>query len=107
MTEAFRLSVQQVFGSLGGSKGVAFLTTLGVTDAVEYAVDVNPRRAGTFLAGGGQQIVGPAFLADYRPDVVLIMSPIYTGEIRAELDRMGLKPALLTVEAPPEAQQAA
>jgi 2-polyprenyl-3-methyl-5-hydroxy-6-metoxy-1,4-benzoquinol methylase len=91
----------------GGSKGVAFLTTLGVTDAVEYAVDVNPRRAGTFIAGGGQQIVGPAFLADYQPDVVLIMSPIYTGEIRAELDKMGLKPALLTVETPPEAQQAA
>jgi 2-polyprenyl-3-methyl-5-hydroxy-6-metoxy-1,4-benzoquinol methylase len=91
----------------GGSKGVAFLTTLGVTDAVEYAVDVNPRRAGTFIAGGGQQIVGPAFLADYRPDVVLIMSPIYTAEIRAELDKMGLKPKLLTVEAPPEAQQAA
>jgi hypothetical protein len=86
----------------GGSKGVAFLTTLGVIDAVEYAVDINPRRSGTFIAGGGQQIVGPAFLADYQPDVVLIMSPIYTAEIRADLNRLGLKPTLLTVEAPPD-----
>ena len=44
----------------------------------------------------------------YRPDVVLIMSPIYTDEIRAELEALGLQPAhLLTVEAPPEALQAA
>ena len=92
----------------GGSKAVAFLTTLGIAGEIAYAVDVNPRRSGTFIAGGGQQIVLPAMLAEYRPDVVLVMSPIYTAEIRAELEALRLQRThLLTVEAPPEALQAA
>ena len=85
----------------GGSKGVAFLTTLGVRDGIAYAVDINPRRRGTFIAGTGQQIVAPEFLARYRPDVVLVMSPIYLPEIKAQLERLGARPhALLTVETP-------
>jgi hypothetical protein len=83
----------------GGSKAVAFLTTLGVRDEIQYAVDINPRRHGTFIAGTGQQIVAPGFLKEYRPDVVLIMSPIYLPEITNELEALGVRPArLLTVE---------
>ena len=85
----------------GGSKAVAFLTTLGVTEDLDYAVDVNPRRNGTFVAGTGQQIVVPEFLARFRPDVVIVMSPIYLPEITAQLGRMGVQPnCLITVEAP-------
>jgi Methyltransferase domain/C-methyltransferase C-terminal domain len=85
----------------GGSKAVAFLTTLDVRDGIEYVVDINPRRNGTFIAGTGQQIVAPAFLAQCRPDVVIVMSPIYMPEITAQLDKMGVRPQrLLTVETP-------
>jgi SAM-dependent methyltransferase len=85
----------------GGSKAVAFLTTLDLTDGIAYAVDVNPRRHGTFIAGTGQEIVAPAFLAHYRPDVVLVMSPIYLPEITAALARLHLPPhRLLSVETP-------
>jgi hypothetical protein len=85
----------------GGSKAVAFLTTLGIRDGINYAVDVNPRRDGTFIAGTGQQIVVPAFLERHRPDVVIVMSPIYLPEIRAQLECMGVRPnCLITVEAP-------
>jgi SAM-dependent methyltransferase len=85
----------------GGSKAVALLTTLDVREGIEYVVDINPRRSGTFLAGTGQQIVAPEFLAQYRPDVVIVMSPIYLPEIRAQLDSMGVRPQrLLTVETP-------
>jgi SAM-dependent methyltransferase len=85
----------------GGSKGVAFLTTLDLRAGIEYAVDINPRRSGTFIAGTGQQIVTPHFLAEYRPDVVIVMSPIYLPEITAQLARMNVRPQrLLTVEAP-------
>lgn len=92
----------------GGSKGVAFLTTLGikVEDGVEFAVDVNHRRHNTFIAGCGQRIVSPEFLAEYRPDVVLVMSPIYLDEIAAQLDRMGVGGVqLLSVESPPALQE--
>jgi hypothetical protein len=83
----------------GGSKGVAFLTTLGARDELSYAVDVNPRRSGTFIAGTGQQIVAPEFLKDYRPEVIIVMSPIYLPEIRAQLSRMGVHPeSLVTAE---------
>jgi hypothetical protein len=85
----------------GGSKGVSFLTTLGIREGIDYAVDINPRRNGTFIAGTGQRIVTPEFLAQYQPDAVIVMSPIYLPEITAQLDSMNVRPErLLTVEAP-------
>jgi len=73
-----------------GSKGVAFLTTLDIRHEIEYAVDINPYKDGTFMAGTGQQIVVPEFLRRYKPDVVIVMNPIYCNEIQRELDRMGI-----------------
>ena len=80
---------------------MAFLTTLDVRAGSDYAVDLNPRRSGTFIAGTGQQIMAPDFLAEYQPDVVVVMSPIYLPEITAQLQRINVRPQrLLTVEAP-------
>lgn len=81
----------------GGSKAVAFLTTLALAGEVEYIVDINPLKHGTFLAGTGQEIVSPDFLRQYRPDVVVVMNPIYCDEIRADLNGMGLEPKILPV----------
>ena len=39
----------------------------------------------------------PAELADYKPDVVIAMNPIYVDEIRADLHAMGLDPELHAV----------
>jgi SAM-dependent methyltransferase len=81
----------------GGSKGVSFLTTLGAHEAIDYAVDINPRKAGTFMAGAGQEIVHPDFLGDYRPDVAIVMNPIYMDEIRATFEGMGQQPRLVPI----------
>lgn len=86
-----------VWGS--GSKGVAFLTTLGAVEEIRYVVDINPFRAGMFMPGTGQEIVPPEFLAGYRPDLVIVMNPVYQDEIRGDLERMGLSPEMTTVEA--------
>ncbi|MFQ5750203.1 MAG: class I SAM-dependent methyltransferase, partial [Planctomycetota bacterium] len=83
-----------VWGS--GSKGVSFLTTLGIREEVEFVVDINPHRQGNFMAGTGQEIVAPGFLQEYRPDVVVIMNPVYREEIAAELRRQDLRPEILT-----------
>lgn len=80
-----------------GSKGVAFLTTLGVTDEIKYVVDVNPRRCGTFMAGTGHEIVSPGFAARYKPDAVILMNPVYKSEVVMELERLGHFAEVLTV----------
>jgi hypothetical protein len=99
--DRLRRSGQKVVLWGGGSKGVAFLTTLDATAGVDYAVDINPRRHGTFIAGTGQEIVAPEFLREYQPDVVLVMSPIYLHEIQADLRLKGVHPRqIVTVESP-------
>ncbi len=74
-----------------GSKAVSYLTTLGVRDELEFVVDINPHKHGKFLAGSGHEIVGPEFLADYKPDAVIVMNPVYLTEIRSDLDRLGIE----------------
>ena len=80
-----------------GSKGVSFLTTLDVGDAIEYVVDINPYRQGYYMSGTGQQIVAPEFLRDYRPDVVIVMNAIYCEEIGKALNAMDLNPEMIAV----------
>jgi SAM-dependent methyltransferase len=81
----------------GGSKGVTFLNTLGIIDEITCAVDINPHKQGTFIAGSGQEIVAPDFLRTYRPDLVIVMNPIYQEEIGRELAQMGVSAQLVTV----------
>ena len=75
-----------------GSKGVSFLNTLNAEHAIEYVVDLNPRKHGMFVAGTGQKIVSPGFLKEYQPDLVVIMNPNYEKEIRQMLAEMNLAP---------------
>jgi SAM-dependent methyltransferase len=75
-----------------GSKGVTFLNALETQGQIVYAVDINPRKQGMYLAGTGQQVVSPEFLRDYQPDVVIVMNPIYDYEIRQTTEGLGLTP---------------
>jgi hypothetical protein len=79
----------------GGSKGVSFLTTLGIGSEVEYVVDVNPHKQGMYMAGTGHRVVAPEILRDYRPDLVIAMNPIYLGEIGAALSSLGVDAHLI------------
>lgn len=80
------------------SKSVAFLTTLKISyQDIEYVVDINPHRQGSYMAGTGQKIVSPEFLIDYKPEIVIVMNPIYSEEIRKQLESMRLEPEIITV----------
>jgi len=81
----------------GGSKAVGFLTTLDIRNGIEYVVDINPHKHGTYVAGTGQEIVAPNFLREYKPDVVIVMNPVYRDEIRKDLQQMDLPPEVITV----------
>ncbi len=83
-----------------GSKAVSFLTTLGITDELQYVVDINPHRQGMFMPGTGHAIVSPDFLAEYKPDRVIIMNPIYREEITKMLKERGVEPVISTVVDP-------
>jgi Methyltransferase domain/C-methyltransferase C-terminal domain len=77
-----------IWGS--GSKCVAFLTTLNAADKVQHVVDINPHRHGKFIPGVGKEIMPPEFLKEFQPDRLIVMNPIYCGEIGRMLDEMGV-----------------
>ena len=79
-----------------GSKGVTFLNILRVEN-VEYIVDINPRKQGMYVPGSGQKIVSPSFLKDYRPDLVIVMNPVYLNEIKTDISTMGLRTRVVPV----------
>lgn len=84
-----------IWGS--GSKAVAFLTTLKLSEGIEYIVDINPYRHGKFLPGTGHEIVAPKFLKQYKPHKIIVMNPVYCNEIQQELDNLNVSADLLTV----------
>ena len=80
-----------------GSKGVSFLNTLKTAEQITYAIDINPHKHSMYVSGTGQEIVPPAFLRHYQPDVVLMMNANYEQEISHELQAMDLTPELIAV----------
>jgi hypothetical protein len=80
-----------------GSKGVSFLNAIDVAGVVDRAVDINPRKHGMFVAGAGQEIVGPDALRAHRPDFALVMNPNYLDEITAELEQLDVACELVVV----------
>ncbi len=96
ITELF-LSGKKIVIWGGGSKAVAFLTTLKIQNEVEYVIDINPNKHGMYLAGTGQKIVSYEFLRSYKPDIVVVMNPIYVDEIRKILTGIGVSCNLVSV----------
>ncbi len=78
----------------GGSKAVAFLTTLGVPGDVDAVVDINPHKQGKALPGTGHIVVSPESLVEMRPDLVVVMNPVYVEEVRDMLRASGLTPRI-------------
>lgn len=78
-----------------GAKAVSLLGWLPAGGTVEAVVDINPNKWGRFLPGGGQPIVAPEHLLALRPDVLLVLNPIYADEIRARVMGLGLAPDFL------------
>ena len=77
-----------------GSKGVSFLNAFR-NFKINYAVDLNPSKQDTHVAGTGQKIVSPSFLKDYKPDTIIIMNPKYKREIKKIEQQLGIDAKLL------------
>jgi len=81
----------------GVSKGVAFITSIGLDDDIVQVVDINPFKQGKFIPGAGSEVIAPETLVDEPPDTVIAMNRIYLPEIRATLTSLGLEPELVAV----------
>lgn len=81
-----------------GSKGVGFLSALQREQSIDFAIDINPNKRGTFLAGSGLEIIGPQDLNERKPDAVIIMNPIYKNEIQKQLESHHLNPQVIVLD---------
>ena len=81
----------------GGARAVGLLNLVTSSDAIEWVVDINPRKQGTYVTGTGHAIVAPEALTEAAPDAVLVVNPVYTDEIRAMLADLDVPAELITV----------
>jgi hypothetical protein len=82
-----------------GAKAVAFLNYLEIpASQIEFVVDINPKKHGTYVPGTGQRIVPPELLLQYRPDNILVMNPQYLSEVRSMMKGIGLQANLYAAE---------
>jgi len=79
----------------GGAKAVTFLNLLQIDEQIRHVVDINPHKQGRYMPGTGQLIVAPDFLAGHKPDVVILMNPIYRSEVDVQLRGMGIEAELV------------
>lgn len=76
----------------GGAKGLTFLNVVQRGEgAVRAVVDINPGLQGHYMGGLGLPIRAPKELVGAPPRSVVLMNPVYAGEVRSTLDDLGLR----------------
>jgi len=81
-----------------GSKAVAFLTTLNIKNEIEFAIDINPHKHDTFMAGTGHEIKAPENLTETPPDGIIVVNPIYMTEVEKQLENLGVQADLIPLK---------
>ena len=81
----------------GGSKGVTFSNALKASELLSYIVDINPHKQGKYVPGTGQEIISPESLADFIPDVIIVMNPNYLSEVKHRVEQLKISPQFLVV----------
>ena len=79
-----------------GAKAVTYLNIVDPDgSAISHVIDVNPRKVGRFIGGSGQEILEPSAVRELRPDVIVLMNPIYREEIASTVRGLGVDPEFL------------
>lgn len=83
----------------GGSKAIAFLTSLGWETVPKnlLVVDINIHKQGKWLPAAGVRVSAPDRLRQDRPDLVIPMNSAYVDEIASDLAAMDLHPRIQPV----------
>jgi hypothetical protein len=77
-----------------GSKGVTFLNLMGDAGAIGVPVDINPQKHGLYVPGTEHRVVSPENLPGLGIRLVLVMNPVYTGEIEGMVRAQGIDAAV-------------
>jgi hypothetical protein len=78
-----------------GAKAVTFLNLVEGASVVGVVVDINPNKQDKYIAGTGQRIVSPAFLAEFEPEIVILMNAMYDAEVRRMLAKNGVEASVI------------
>ncbi len=74
-----------------GSKGVSFASVVpGAADALDIAIDLNPRKRGRFMPTSGVEVTTPDDARLKDVSLILVLNPLYQGEIRDDLRSRGI-----------------
>lgn len=82
-----------------GSRATAFGANLPDPGLVSGVIDINPRRAGTFVPGTGWETLAPDRLRGQSRLCVVVMNPVYVDEIATRLSALGADATILAMDA--------
>ena len=85
----------------GASKAVGFLSLTGSGKHFRCAIDINPRKSGSYLPATGIEIVSPDAASHMAITDILVCNPIYMGEIQGIADQSGISAVLHPMGATP------
>ena len=82
-----------VWGASGGC-AVWLMDTKGVS----AVIDSDPNKHGLRMSGSGLKIYPPSYISTHPPDTIIIMAKAYEAEIREQIEALGFKGIVSTVE---------
>ena len=81
----------------GGSKAVAFLSFTRTEGNLNAAIDINPRKANTFLPGSGLPVLSPHQAKTRDPTRIILLNRIYRAEVEHECSHLGINAPIVAL----------
>ena len=76
-----------------------FSPALNEPACIDSAIDLSPSRHGKFLPGSGLPVHAPEELLRLRPRHIVLMNPVYLGEVQRQVDSLGVAATVHSVNA--------
>lgn len=77
-----KLEPGMVLGWGASGNGTVVVNRLGIsTDEMPYVIDSDPRKQGSFIPGGGQEVISPEDAGKLSPSAVVVFSQLHKDEI--------------------------
>ena len=83
----------------GAAKTVGFMSALRDQTVIDGAIDLSPQRQGKYLPGSGLPVYAPEELRRLAPKFVVLMNPVYLGEVRAQIAALRLEITVYPINA--------